>query len=179
MSKLTQTLLEFAKASGNAGGLEINVIRIDEILLRLPSELAKINAAYSVRLEFRNLPEEEEKLLVFGNEELLFTAIKNIVLNACKYSTNHNAFVYLFAQNNSLKIEIEDQGAGIPEEQLKIIFQPFYRIDENRTVPGFGLGLSLAERIIKLHKGTITVQSTLGKGTRFTIELPGARDLKF
>jgi signal transduction histidine kinase len=179
MSKLTQTLLEFAKASGNAGGLEINVIRIDEILLRLPSELVKINSAFSVRLEFQNLPEEEDKLLVFGNEELLFTAIKNIVLNACKYSSNQQAVVHLLLEDGSIKILIKDQGGGIPEDQLKNIFQPFYRVDENRTVRGFGLGLSLAERIIKLHKGKITVQSTVGKGTNFIIDLPGARDLKF
>ena len=87
LSKLTQTLLEFATVSGTAGGIEINLIRIDEVLMRLPGEMTKLNKGYSVKLEFDQLPEDEEKLLVFGNAELLFTAIKNIVSNACKYST--------------------------------------------------------------------------------------------
>jgi signal transduction histidine kinase len=95
MSKLTKTLLEFAKASGNSGGLEINLIRIDEIILRLPAELSKLNVKYNVILEFEDLPDDEEKLLVFGNEELLLTAFKNLAINACKYSDNHKAVVKL------------------------------------------------------------------------------------
>ena len=88
LSKLTQTLLEFATVSGTAGGIEIKLIRIDEVLMRLPGEMTKMDKGYSVKLEFDQLPEDEERLLVFGNAELLFTAIKNIVSNACKYSPN-------------------------------------------------------------------------------------------
>ena len=177
MSNLTQTLLEFAKASGNTGGLEINLVRIDEILLQLPAEIVKINSAYSILLEFDNLPEDEKNLLVFGNETLLLTAIKNIVINACKYSSNHQAIVHLQMQDENLLITVEDKGYGIPEEELAKIFQPFYRVDEARSTGGFGLGLSLAERIIKLHKGTIKVESDQGKGTRFFLQLPAARSL--
>lgn len=177
MSKLTKTLLEFAKASGNTGGLEINLIRIDEIILRLPSEMAKVNASYSVSLQFEKLPDHEESLLVFGNEELLLTAIKNIVLNACKYSDNHQAIVLLEIQEKRIMIAISDKGKGIDESELKSIFQPFYRIDESKANEGFGLGLSLAERIIKLHKGFIEVTSQPNIGTRFLIFLPAARAL--
>jgi signal transduction histidine kinase len=177
MSNLTQTLLEFAKASGNTGGLEINLVRMDEIILQLPAEIVKINNAYSIILQFDDLPEDEENLLVFGNETLLLTAIKNIVVNACKYSENHQATVHLKMQDQSILIIIEDQGAGIPKEELAKIFQPFYRVEEHRTTGGFGLGLSLAERIIKLHKGTIEVASEKGKGTIFYLSLPPARNL--
>ena len=177
MSNLTQTLLEFAKASGNTGGLEINLVRMDEIILQLPAEIVKINNAYSIILQFDDLPEDEENLLVFGNETLLLTAIKNIVVNACKYSENHQATVHLKMQDQSILIIIEDQGAGIPKEELAKIFQPFYRVEEHRTTGGFGLGLSLAERIIKLHKGTIAVASEKDKGTIFYISLPPARNL--
>src|SRR5204863_5586411 len=72
MSTLTRTLLEFAKASGNKGGLKIDLIRIDEIMLRLPAEMMKVDKKYFVSLNFEKLPENEENLLVFGNEELLF-----------------------------------------------------------------------------------------------------------
>ena len=177
MSNLTQTLLEFAKASGNTGGLEINLVRMDEIILQLPAEIVKINNAYSIIIQFDNLPEDEENLLVFGNETLLLTAIKNIVVNACKYSENHQATVHLKMQDQSILIIIEDQGAGIPKEEIAKIFQPFYRVEEHRSTGGFGLGLSLAERIIKLHKGTIEVASEKGKGTTFYISFPAARNL--
>jgi signal transduction histidine kinase len=178
MSKLTQTLLEFAKASGNSGGLEIDLIRIDEIILNLPSEAIKIDSAYSIFLEFENLPEEEEKLLVFGNEALLLTAIKNIAINACKYSNDHQAVVTLKVEEDYLSIIVSDKGKGMPQEELSNIFQPFYRVEEDRHTGGFGLGLSLAERIIKLHKGSIEVLSVVDQGTSFIIRLPAASSLK-
>lgn len=177
MIKLTQTLLEFAKASGNPGGLDISLIRIDEIVLALPAEIARINPAFSVHIEFDELPENEERLLVFGNEALLMTAIKNIVVNACKYSSDHIAFVHLKSGERHLEVSVRDNGPGIPGEELGKIFQPFYRVEENRTAGGFGLGLSLADRIVKIHKGTIEVESVLGQGTLFVIKLPAAKNL--
>jgi two-component system, OmpR family, sensor histidine kinase ArlS len=178
LTKLTQTLLEFAKASGNPGGLEINLVRIDEIILSLPAEALKINSSYSVKIEFDNLPEEEESLLVFGNETLLFTAINNIVINACKYSDDHQANVKLKVVGNTVSIDVTDRGKGINSSELEKIFQPFYRIEENRNEGGFGLGLSLAYRIIKIHKGGIEVSSEPGKGTSFQIQLPCAKSLE-
>ena len=176
MGKLTQTLLEFAKAAGDPGGLEINLIRLDEILLRLPAEVVRNDSSYSVQIHFDDVPEEEERLLVFGNETLLLSALKNIVVNACKYSEDHKASVRLQVLENFLVIAIEDHGEGIPADELTNIFQPFYRI-ENGAATGFGLGLSLAERIIKLHKGFIEVRSEIGSGTRFIIHIPTAHNL--
>lgn len=172
MNKLTQTLLEFAKASGSKGGLEINPIRIDEILLRIPSEMAKLNKEYSAFLSFDELPVEEKMLLISGNEELLFMAIRNIVLNACKYSSDHRANIQLSVHFHHIVITIADRGIGIPEAELENIFQPFYRVVEQRTGQGFGLGLPLASRIIKLHNGQVKVESELNKGTVFLITFP-------
>jgi two-component system, OmpR family, sensor histidine kinase ArlS len=121
------------------------------------------------------MPAEEEKLIVFGNAELLFTAIKNIVTNACKYSADHKAVIKLKAEQETITIAISDKGMGIPEEELKYIFQPFYRVNSTSQQAGFGLGLSLANRIIKLHKGNITVNSTPGQGTEFIITVPTAK----
>jgi two-component system sensor histidine kinase ArlS len=172
MSKLTQTLLEFAKASGNTGGLEISLVRIDEIILDLPSEMARINKQFKVSVEFDELPADEEKLLVFGNEILLLMAIKNIVLNGCKYSNDHHTFVLLKSNSNKIVITVKDQGRGIPVSEIPNIFQPFYRVNNNTGSDGFGLGLSLASKIIVMHKGTIEVASTVGIGSEFTISLP-------
>ncbi|HEY4336262.1 MAG TPA: HAMP domain-containing sensor histidine kinase [Puia sp.] len=177
LSKLTQTLLEFARASGTAAGLEISLLRVDEILLRLPAEIQKTNPLYTVTLDFDHLPEAEEALLVFGNEHLLFTAIRNIVSNACKYSDDHHAVTRLTVRGPEILIAVEDKGRGIGEEEWEKIFQPFYRSDDGVAIPGFGLGLSLARRIIQLHKGFISVRSILGEGSVFTITLPSAAKL--
>jgi two-component system sensor histidine kinase ArlS len=178
LSKLTQTLLEFAKASGSAGGIEIELIRIDEILMRLPGEMIKFDESYSVKLEFDQLPDDAERLVVFGNAELLFAAIKNIVSNACKFSVHRLAKVKLSVEKTTITIVIEDEGKGISENDLPNIFQPFYRSDDSRGITGFGVGLPLVSRIIKLHKGQINVNSIIGKGTTFIIQLPVAVDSK-
>lgn len=175
LSKLTQTLLEFAQASGDPGGLNIMPVRMDEILMSLPAEMKKSNPEYLVVLSFNDMPAEEQKLIVFGNAELLFTAIKNIVSNACKYSDDHKAIIKLQAENEAITISITDKGMGIPEPELKYIFQPFYRVNTTSHQSGFGLGLSLAYRIIKLHKGNITVSSTPGQGTEFVMNFPTAK----
>lgn len=174
LAKLTQTLLEFATASGAAGGLELTLIRIDEVLMRLPAEMIKQDKAYSVNLEFDQLPEDEEKLLVFGNAELLFTAIRNVVSNACKYSDNRLAKVKIAVAKNEIIVSVEDNGKGISENELKNIFHPFYRAENNRTITGFGVGLPLVKRIIQIHKGQIKVTSIVGKGTIVVISLPVA-----
>ncbi len=176
MSRLTKTLLEFAKASGNTGGLELNALRIDEVLLRMPAELQKLSPDYSVVLSFNELPEDEKGLMVYGNEDLLFTAIKNILLNACKYSPDNKAELVLTSQPDAVLIQVKDNGKGISETEMNKIFEPFYRMDEARNSEGFGLGLSLALNIVKLHRGMIDVFSSPGKGSRFVITLPLAPD---
>lgn len=177
LSKLTQTLLQFAKASGTAAGLEINLVRIDEILLRLPRDMAKLNNNYVVKLSFNELPDEEEKMLIFGNEDLLFVAIRNIVLNACKYSHNQATKINLSVKQNEIIVEISDEGIGIAQDELKNIFQPFFRTGDQKNETGFGLGLSLTSRIIKLHRGYINVHSVINKGTTFTVYLPVASSI--
>ena len=177
MNNLVQTLLKFATASGNPGGLNIDLIRIDEGLMRIPASIQKQDTGFSVSLQFNDLPEEENKLLVFGNEELLFTSIRNVAVNACKYSPDHHAEIILTVLPEEFIVHIIDEGPGIPDSELENIFQPFYRIEETRSIAGFGLGLSLASRIIKLHKGDIKVESTPGIGTTFELHLPVAGKL--
>jgi len=177
LNKLTQILLEFARASGTAAGLSIDLIRIDEVLLRLPGEITKNNPHFTVTLDFDQLPEAEEYLLVFGNEELLFTAIRNIVTNACKYSSDHDATIKLTVASNEICIAVSDKGPGIPADDLENIFQPFYRTEEGHSIPGFGLGLPLSRRIVQLHKGRISVHSFIGKGSVFSIHLPPAHNI--
>lgn len=173
LSLLVRSLLEIAKVSGSMGGTELTSVRIDELLMRVPAEIKKISPFYDVNLEFGDLPDEESQLIIYGNEHLLFSAIKNIVHNACKFSEDKKARLTLKFTLDNIVIGIRDNGPGIDDHDLKNIFQPFYRSNRHQSyVSGAGLGLSLANRIIGLHKGHIDVTSEVGKGTLFTIYLP-------
>lgn len=175
ITRLTRGLLEIAKASGTSDGMELTMIRIDELLLKLPADLKKMDKRYQVDMHFDNFPDNEENLSVFGNPDLLYSAIKNIVVNACKYSPDHQAFIFLRFTDTEVQIACQDNGPGISEEDKELIFQPFYRGNPTQEIHGFGLGLPLALRIITLHKGTLQLVSPTGGGALFSIRLPIAR----
>lgn len=175
LNRLTRSLLELAKASGTSDGMELTLVRMDELLMKLPVDLHKTNEQYKVELHFDSFPENEDSLLAFGNGDLLESAVKNVVLNACKYSPNHKANVLLNFSDNHLHIVVSDNGPGILKEHRSLIFQPFFRSEQDNS-EGFGLGLSLAYRIIKLHKGDIRFEEADPHGSIFTITLPIARN---
>lgn len=175
LTQLTRGLLEIAKASGTSEGMELALIRMDELLMKLPSDVRKTNAQYQVLLDFDSFPEEEDNLLVFGNPDLLYSAIRNIVINGCKYGRNHLAEVQLGFSEHAIEVTVTDHGPGISEDEQLLIFQPFYRSRDTQEIQGFGLGLSLAQHIIALHKGRIHIVSQPGQGTRFSILFPIAK----
>src|SRR6185312_3045375 len=84
MRQLTKSLLEIAK-TGSQGGIELNEVRVDEVLLRVVGDVKKLSATYNIELDFGEFPEDEKDFVVFGNTDLLYIAIKNIVENGCKY----------------------------------------------------------------------------------------------
>ena len=150
-------------------------IRVDEVLLKVVGDVKKLNTAYNVELDFGEFPEDEKDFVVFGNNDLLYIAIKNIVENGCKYSPDHTSAIDLSFLHHKVFVRVLNRGNVIPEDELPQIFQPFYRGSGTGSSRGFGLGLSLAQRIIGLHKGTILVQSDPANGTQFTIELPAIK----
>lgn len=174
LSQLTKTLLDITKASGSSKGIELLLIRIDELLLKLPYTANKADAKYLVKLHFDTFPEDEERLFVFGNADLLFSAIKNIVLNACKYSNNHTAYISLHFEQQGMKILVSDNGPGIHPKDIPHIYQPFYRGENSGSEQGFGLGLSLAQKIISIHKGNIQFRNKEEGGGEFAINIPFA-----
>ena len=171
MRQLTKSLLEIAK-TGSEGSIELHEIRIDEVLFKVMGDIKKIHPDYHVKLNFSDSDEYESNFLVFGNVDLLYMAIKNIVENGCKYSGDSTARVQLSFDNNSAIVEVTSQGNPIPKEEMEKIFQPFYRSSTSEGKAGFGLGLALAKRIIGLNKGTLTVTSDEKEGTTFTIVVP-------
>ncbi|HVV05108.1 MAG TPA: ATP-binding protein [Puia sp.] len=174
MRQLTKSLLEIAK-TGSQGGIELNEVRVDEVLLKVTADVKRLSPEYKVELNFGDFPEDEKDCVVFGNSELLYIAIKNIVENGCKYSVNKTSGVDLSFSAHKLYVQVVNQGDVIAAEEIQQIFQPFYRGAGTGSTRGFGLGLALAQRIIALHKGFIRVKSDLDSGTSFTIELPSIK----
>ncbi|HVU55669.1 MAG TPA: ATP-binding protein [Puia sp.] len=174
MRQLTKSLLEIAK-TGSQGGIELNEVRVDEVLLKVTADVKRLNPEYKVELNFGEFPEDEKDFVVFGNSELLYIAIKNIVENGCKYSSDKTSVVDLSFSAHKLYVQVVNQGDVIAAEEIQQIFQPFYRGSGTGSSKGFGLGLALAQRIIALHKGFIRVKSDLDSGTNFTIEMPSIK----
>jgi signal transduction histidine kinase len=177
MRQLTKNLLEIAKA-GSQGSIELNDLRIDELLLKVISDVKRINNQYTVEMEFLNLPINERQCMLFGNFDLLYSAVKNIIENGCKYSPDKISIVKVTFAEKDILIEVINQGDIIAEQEIEQIFQPFFRGSNAEDNKGFGLGLPLAKRIIALHKGEISVISGNGK-TNFLVILPSLGNKEF
>jgi signal transduction histidine kinase len=177
MRQLTKSLLEIAKA-GSHGSIELNDLRIDELLLKVISDVKRINNKYAVEMEFLNLPINEKQCMLFGNFDLLYSAFKNIIENGCKYSPDKISFVKVSFAEKDILIEVINVGEIIAEQEIEQIFQPFFRGGNAEDKKGFGLGLPLAKRIISLHKGEVSVISDNGR-TTFLIILPSLQETEF
>jgi two-component system, OmpR family, sensor histidine kinase ArlS len=171
MRQLTKSLLEIAKADSE-GNIELKEVRMDEVLLKITSEIKKINCNYKVDLYFGDFPEDEKDMVVFGSAELLQSAIKNIVENGCKYSPEKTCRVELSYSDHRVHVRVKNGGNAIATEEIQKIFQPFYRGENARGYKGFGLGLALAKGVAQLHRGSIQVHSNPSEGTIFIIEIP-------
>jgi two-component system phosphate regulon sensor histidine kinase PhoR len=117
----------------------------------------------------------EEELTSYFDPTLLEQAVVNLLDNAIKYSEPNSA-IHLRASLNDaeVKIMVEDQGIGIAKKHLPRLFERFYRVDKarSRKMGGTGLGLAIVKHITQAHGGQVTVKSTLGRGSTFTIHLP-------
>jgi len=119
------------------------------------------------------------EIMIAADGNILELAIINLLTNAAKYSKPPaKIHISLEKEGDEAKVVIKDQGIGIPPSDLEHIFERFYTVDKahSRKLGGAGLGLSLVKTIIDKHQGSITVESTLGIGTTFTIILPLARN---
>ena len=118
----------------------------------------------------------EEQLESCFDPTLLEQAVVNLLDNAIKYSKPNSAIhLKAYQQDSEIKISIEDQGIGIAKKHQSRLFERFYRVDKarSRNLGGTGLGLAIVKHITHAHGGRVSVESTLGVGSTFTIHLPG------
>jgi len=115
---------------------------------------------------------------VLADREAISRALFNLLDNALKYSGKvRNVFLRAWAEEESVFLEVEDEGIGISKEEQKKIFEKFYRCDNAREsdTKGSGIGLTLVAHIVKAHRGEVMLESDEGKGTKVTIKLPVKR----
>lgn len=171
LNKLSNGLLELTQANQDLSEISLTTVRIDDLMGSAQAEISRRNKNFKLILHFNEFP-EESWLLIEGNEQLLRSAIINVIENACKYSTDKSAFVQLSFDNKNICIQVIDNGIGIPAEQIEFIFEPFFRSPNAKSFNGHGIGLTLTKKIIEIHNGTITVTSKVGAGTTVTILIP-------
>jgi signal transduction histidine kinase len=110
---------------------------------------------------------------VMLDPKLLKQIIENLLSNALKYSPLDKEIIFdCAADDEIIRFVVKDQGIGIPEEDLKRLFETFHRAKNVGSIAGTGLGLSIVKNAVTLHNGTITVESEVGKGTCFVVRLP-------
>ncbi|HLO58950.1 MAG TPA: HAMP domain-containing sensor histidine kinase [Bacteroidales bacterium] len=172
MIDLANGLLLIARTSAESPVNFKKDIRIDEILWQAREDIMRFNKDRHINISIDESIEDMEQLIVSGDEFLLKTSVINIIDNACKYSPDHTANVLLRRENNLVSILVEDRGIGISEEDKKKIFEPFYRGANAKTYNGTGIGLSLVNRVVKMHNGHIEITSKKGKGTIVSLSFP-------
>ena len=114
-------------------------------------------------------------VIAWVDENRIWQVISNLLSNAVKYTQDNGQIKITVEDGNTLaRIVVEDNGIGIPEEELPFIFERFYRADKsrNRKTGGAGIGLAVVKSIIEAHKGSIDVSSKIDIGSQFTISLP-------
>lgn len=172
MNKHVETILQAAL-------MEKQELQLNLVSLKVNEVLEHVLESYQLQLEEKNARIETSfaaKKDMIQADEIHFTnLLSNLIDNAIKYS-KESLLIKLSttSTNKTISIKIEDNGIGMSKESVKRIFEKFYRAHTGNihNVKGFGLGMSYVKTVIDAHKGKIKVDSTLGKGSCFTIELP-------
>ena len=170
LNSLVGQLLQVTRAEGDAASLHRDPVRLDQLVELLVEESAIEAAAHGCSL--RN--EGGEPVTLAGDPELLRRAVENVLRNAIRYSPRDTTVeVRLRRSGACAVVEVRDRGPGVPEDSLRHLFDPFYRVesDRNRLSGGIGLGLSIARRAVELHRGTIRAANA-HPGLKIELEFP-------
>ncbi len=168
----TKALLFLAQTGFNGKVQKFEKVRIDQLLWDVKENLESLNSKNKIFFDMELLPENPMKLKVNGNIQLLHLAFSNIISNACKYSNFNTVTVSVGASDDFVYIITKDNGIGIPENEIKYIYDPFFRASNTKNYEGYGIGLPLTRNILRMHNGKILVNSTENQGTVVQITLP-------
>ncbi|GEP49542.1 two-component sensor histidine kinase [Flavobacterium noncentrifugens] len=169
LGNLTESLLKLTQTGYDGQKQVKDIARLDELLMDVKAELDKLQPGNRVSLRLDDLPEDDSLLLIPCNKPLIELALSNIISNGVKYSNNEPVFVTIGANQKYLTVTITDIGIGIPAEDIPHLYEPFFRGKEASRYNGYGLGLPLAMKIIRMHNGELKIQSQPDEGTIVTI----------
>lgn len=166
MNTLINSLLELAHLSGHEN-IQMTDLRIDELIF---NAIQSTKSKYPGRKIMPKIEysDNESDLIIYGNQGLLDIALKNLFENACKFSTG-DVEVKISMIDEAISVCITDHGVGIPQDQIGNIFNAFNRSTNVKYIGGFGIGLSIVARIMKLHAVEIKVDSMINEGTQFEL----------
>lgn len=170
MNQLVESLLDMSTYETGRVSLKMSNIILQEVIHSVV-EIQRVEAQHGDVTIVEDMP--DNPVLIWADALRLDQVFTNLVSNAIRYTPSDGTItVCVDVREAYTQIEVSDTGKGIPQEHLEHLFEPFYRVEEQRDDTGTGLGLSITKQIIEGHHGTISVSSEVGMGTTFTIVLP-------
>ncbi len=174
MGRLVNELLDIGRME--AGHIELNLeaIEVDQFIARIYKKFIGMAEENNIQLR---LTKEIETNIITIDQDRIEQVFTNLIDNALGH-TKPGGFVHILVRSKDryFYVEVEDNGSGIPEEDLSFIFERFYKADKSRTrnnkKKGTGLGLAIAKHIVSAHEGTIQVKSKVNEGTTFSFKIP-------
>jgi signal transduction histidine kinase len=171
LTLLVEDLLSVSKLENGKLQLNKSAFDINDLIKESVDAIQNISSDHKI-IFFRKSTKK-----VFGDRYRMYQVLTNLLTNAIKYSPRADkVIINLLPRKDSVVVKVEDFGIGIDPDEQKEIFNSFYRVTgkEERTFPGMGMGLFIANQIVKGHGGEITVKSKKGKGSEFSFSLPYA-----
>jgi signal transduction histidine kinase len=174
MGDLVNQILQLSRLESGQSELSLSEFKALDLLERLRRQFQPLAARANVALSF-DAPDE---LRLHADEELLLQALGNLIGNGLRHTPSGGSVTVRASVASGpagarlVRFSVGDSGAGIPSEQLERIFERFYRGGGASAARRFGLGLAIVREVVARHNGTISVDSSVGQGTTFTIDLP-------
>ncbi len=170
LSSLVSDMQKLNKYDEASIKLKKDNVNISDIICFVIFQFSNLAKSKNIKIEY-----EKKNINLYCDKDKITQALVNILSNAIRYSNEGSTiFIEEKLKDNKVIISIEDQGIGISEEDLKYVFERFYRADKSRTraTGGTGIGLTIVKSIVSSHGGEVKLESKLGEGSKFTIILP-------
>ncbi|GCE21320.1 PAS domain S-box protein [Dictyobacter kobayashii] len=167
LTALIGDLLDVTKIEGGKLQFNEDFFSFDELVTNVVEEIQRTTNKHNIEIQGKT------QKTVHGDKDRIEQVIINFLTNAIKYSPHSDTIIVKSSYaNEQVTLSVQDFGVGIPPERLQQVFERFYRVSGNETIPGIGLGLYISAEIIRRQKGSIGVESEPGKGSTFYFSLP-------